>query len=178
MSLTARDLALTSLRWIDGHVDVWPIFRDARTLATVVTELARPFRNERLTAVCGVESRGFLLGGAVAVELGVGFVAIRKDGGLFPGDKVVRESEPDYRGLRHRLRLQRSSLGAADRVLMVDDWLETGSQARAVREVVEECGATWVGCAVIVDELADAARPRLGAVHSLLPARDIPPCPT
>lgn len=111
MPSTARDLMLEHFRWIGGHADVWAIFRDAKALAAVVAALVAPFRDEQITAVCGIESRGFLLGGASAVELGVGFVPIRKGEGLFPGDKVVRQSSADYRRLRHTLRLQRSSLG-------------------------------------------------------------------
>jgi adenine phosphoribosyltransferase len=148
----AADLVRARFRWIDGHADVWALFRDPPTLAAVITALAEPYRGLGVTAVCGVESRGFLLGGAVAVELGAGFVAVRK-GGLFPGEKISREAAPDYRGQRHLLRLQRAALRPDDRVLFVDDWIETGSQATAVRAMVEECGATWLGCSVIVDQL-------------------------
>ncbi|MEV5528534.1 phosphoribosyltransferase family protein [Streptomyces prunicolor] len=171
----ARDLALEHFRWIGGHADVWAIFRDAKALAAVVAALVEPFRDEQITAVCGIESRGFLLGGAAAVELGVGFVPVRKGDGLFPGDKVVRQSSADYRRLRHTLRLQRSSLGPGDRVLLVDDWIETGSQAAAVRSMVEECGSTWVGCSVIVDQLAGAPNNALSTVRGLLTAQELPP---
>jgi adenine phosphoribosyltransferase len=150
----AAALVRERFHWIDGHADVWALFHDPPTLAAVVTALADPYRDEGVTAVCGVESRGFLLGGAVAVELGAGFVAVRK-GGLFPGEKISRETAPDYRGQRHLLRLQRAALRPDDRVLFVDDWIETGSQATAVREMVEECGATWLGCSVVVDQLGD-----------------------
>lgn len=176
MPTTARDLTLEHFRWIGGHADVWAIFRDAKTLAAIVAALVEPFRDERITAVCGIESRGFLLGGAVAVELGVGFVPVRKGEGVFPGDKVARQSSPDYRRLRHTLRLQRSSLGSGDRVLLVDDWIETGSQAAAVRSMVEECGSTWMGCSVIVDQLTDVPKNALGTVRGLLTAQDLPPC--
>ncbi|MER5687478.1 hypothetical protein [Streptomyces sp. NPDC002205] len=64
-------------------------FRDAKALAAVVAGLVEPFRDERITAVCGIESRGFLLGGAAAVELGVGIVPVRKDEGLFLGNKAI-----------------------------------------------------------------------------------------
>lgn len=177
MPSTARDLVLEHFRWIGGHADVWAIFRDAKALAAVVAALVEPFRDEQITAVCGIESRGFLLGGAAAVELGVGFVPIRKGEGLFPGDKVVRQSSADYRRLRHTLRLQRSSLGSEDRVLLVDDWMETGSQAAAAQSMVEECGATWVGCSVIVDQLTGAPRNTLGTIRGLLTAQELPPCP-
>jgi adenine phosphoribosyltransferase len=174
MPTTARDLTLEHFRWIGGHADVWAIFRDAKALAAVVASLVEPFRGERITAVCGIESRGFLLGGAAAIELGVGFVPVRKDGGLFPGEKVVRQSSPDYRRLRHTLRLQRSSLGPGDRVVLVDDWIETGNQAVAVRSMVEDCGSTWVGCSVIVDQLTGAPRNTLGTVRGILTAQDLP----
>lgn len=117
----ARGPALEHFRWIGGHADVWQIFRDSGALAAVVGGLARPFRADGVTAVCGIESRAFLLGAAVAVERGVGFVAVRKGDGIFPGEKVTRRSDPDYRGTRQELRLQRSAVGPGDRVLLVDD---------------------------------------------------------
>lgn len=175
MSSTARDLTLEHFRWIDGHADVWRIFRDADALAGVVRGLVAPFRDQGVTAVCGIESRGFLLGAAAAVELGVGFVPVRKQAGLFPGEKIVRRTAADYRGVRHELRLQRASLTADDRVLMVDDWIETGSQAAAARAMVEECGGRWVGCSVVVDQADDDCRRALG-VRGLVSAAELPVC--
>ncbi|MDT0467957.1 phosphoribosyltransferase [Streptomyces gibsoniae] len=175
MPANARDLVLERFRWIDGHADVWAVFRDPVTLAAVVQGLVEPFKDEGITAVCGVESRGFLLGGAAAVALGVGFIPVRKTEGLFPGDKLVREASPDYRKLRHALRLQRDSVALGDRVLLVDDWIETGSQAAAVKDMVVECGGDWAGCAVIVDQLdAEALRVKVGPVRGLLFAKELP----
>ncbi|MET7695322.1 hypothetical protein ABZT06_46855 [Streptomyces sp. NPDC005483] len=108
----ARALALERLRWIGGHADAWQIFRDCEALAAVIRALAGPFRDDGVTAVCGIESRGFLLGAAVAVELGVGLIAVR-------GDKATQRSDPDYQGTRQELRLQRAAVGSADRVLQV-----------------------------------------------------------
>lgn len=173
MMSKARTLVLEHFRWIDGHADVWQIFRDPAALAAVVRGMAEPFRDDEVSAVCGIESRGFLLGAAVAVELGVGFVPVRKQEGIFPGTKVTRRSDPDYRGLRQELRLQRATVGSGDRVLLVDDWIETGSQATAVRSMVEECGGHWVGCAVIVDQATPALGTGLG-VRSLVTAAELP----
>lgn len=157
--------------WVEGHADVWGVFREAEGLREVVRGLAGAVRGRGVTAVCGVEARGFLLGAAVAVELGVGFVAVRKGAGLFPGEKVEREAGVDYRKMRHRLRMQRAALGPGDLVVLVDDWIETGSQALAVREMAEECGAAWAGVSVMVDQLADAARrDAVGPVYALLAA--------
>lgn len=61
-------------------------------------------------------------------------------------------------------------------MLLVDDWMETGSQAAAAQGMVEECGATWVGCSVIVDQLTGAPRNALGTVRALLTAQELPPC--
>ncbi|TWP47376.1 phosphoribosyltransferase [Lentzea tibetensis] len=174
MTVSARDVLLEKFRWIGGHADMWPVFRDGDAFKVVVRALVAPFRDTGVTAVCGIESRGFLLGGAAAMELGVGFVAVRKAAGMFPGEKLVRETEPDYRGFRHSLRIQRSSLEPADRVLLVDDWIETGSQALAVRELVEAAGAKLTGCAVVVNQMrADSTR-KLGSLHSLVLSEDLP----
>lgn len=169
----ARGLVLERFRWIDGHADVWAVFRDAAALSAVVAALVEPFRAAGVTAVCGVEARGFLLGGAAAVALGVGFVPVRKAAGLFPGDKVTAETGADYRGLRHTLRMRRDSVGPGDRLLLVDDWIETGHQASAVRSMIEACGGTWVGCSVVVDQLDAVRRAGLGAVARLVRAHEL-----
>ena len=173
MSTTARSLTLEHFQWIDGHADVWKIFRDPKALAMVVRGLVDPFKQDGITAVCGIESRGFLLGAAAAIELGVGFVPVRKQAGIFPGEKAVRQTAPDYRGIRHELRLQRASLTPTDSVLMVDDWIETGSQATAVRLMAEECGSRWGGCSVIVDQTSDHCRSNLG-VRGIVSAAELP----
>jgi adenine phosphoribosyltransferase len=174
ISSSAHDLLRERFRWVDGHADIWPLFGDGDGLKAVAEALAGPFRTAAVTAVCGVESRGFLLGGLVARELGVGFVPVRKAGGLFPGEKLERTTEPDYRGNRHTLRLQRASVRPGDRVLLVDDWIETGNQALAVHALVTAAGAEVVGCAVLIDELRSDVRPRLPAVHALVSGDELP----
>lgn len=170
----ARDLVLSRFQWNDGHADVWRIFRDPDALARVVAGLAEAFAGEGISRVCGIESRGFLLGAAVAVRLGVGFTAVRKDDGLFPGDELTRRTPPDYRRRCHQLRVQRASLAPGERVLMVDDWIETGSQALTLKSMIEDGGGTWVGCAVIVDQASDACRRALD-VRGLVTAAELPP---
>jgi adenine phosphoribosyltransferase len=170
----ARDVVLERFAWIDGHANIWPIFRDGAALRVVVDALAQPYAADGITAVCGIESRGFLLGGAVAVRLGTGFVPIRKPAGIFPGPKISRTAAPDYLGNSHQLRMQLSPLGPADRVLLVDDWIETGSQASAARQMVIALGAQLVGCSVIVDDMADQVRADIGRVHALVTADDLP----
>lgn len=171
----ARRAVLDRFTWVDGHADVWAIFRDAEALRTVVAALAEPLAGQHLTAVCGIESRGFLLGAAAAIHLGVGFVPIRKAGGLFPGAKAVRTTAPDYRGITHTLRLQRSSITPGDRVALIDDWIETGSQLRAVHDLLADCGATLAGYSVIIDDLTDTRRASLVQGHAILRSTELPP---
>ena len=171
--MTLRDDLVTRFEWVDGHADVWRLFSDGALLRRIVTALADPFR--AATKVAGIEARGFILGGAVATELGIGFVAIRKEAGLFPGEKVSRAAAVDYRGTEHTLRLQRTALEPGDRVVLVDDWAERGAQALAARELIEEAGATFAGLSLVVDQLEDEVRERIGHVHSLVRAEDLGP---
>ena len=175
MSARFTDELIARIPWVGGHADVWRAFSDGAVLPSLVRALADPYRQECVTKVAGIEARGFILGGAVAAELGAGFAAIRKEQGLFPGPKLVRTAEPDYRGNRCVLRLQRASIAADDRAVLVDDWAETGSQALAARLLLEEAGATWVGAALVVDQLTEEARARLAPVRSLLLAEQLGP---
>jgi adenine phosphoribosyltransferase len=160
--------------WVDGHADVWRAFDDT-FFARLVRALADPFRAADINKVAGIEARGFILGAAVAHELNTGFVAIRKPGGLLPGAKLSRLPGKDYRGNQTELRLQRRSIEQGDRVLLVDDWFETGSQARAAKEMLEEAGADFVGAAVIVDQLQPGTSEALGAFHALIRADELGP---
>jgi adenine phosphoribosyltransferase len=174
VTTSARAVLLERFQWVDGHADMWPVFRDGDAFRTVVAALVAPFRDAEITAVCGIESRGFLLGGAAALQLGVGFVAVRKACGLFPGKKLVRKTEPDYRGIRHTLRLQQASLQQGDRVLLVDDWIETGSQALAVRDLLSQLGVELAGCAVVVDQMGPGHGRALGQFHALVTSDELP----
>ena len=167
MTDIAADI-LARFRWVDGHADVWRLFSDADLFSALVRALADPFRDLAISKVVGIEARGFILGGAVAIDLNSGFVAIRKAGGLFPGEKLERVTPPDYRNEQVQLRIQRESLMRSDRVLIVDDWFETGSQALAATSLIEAGGAHFVGASVIVDQLDPSVRSRLGQFHTLI----------
>jgi adenine phosphoribosyltransferase len=166
----AEDLAERMRDGDDGRSDIWRAFADRELFARTVAALAVPFRGERYTKIAGVEARGFVLGGAMAAHTGAGFVAVRKQDGWLPGDVAERETEPDWQGNRHALRLQRGALSPEDRVVLVDDWFETGSQALASRQLIEETGATLVGMSIVVDDLSEDVRGRLGRLHALLRA--------
>jgi adenine phosphoribosyltransferase len=82
-------------------------------------------------------------------------------------------TEADWRGRRHELQLQQAPVAADDRVLVVDDWAETGNQALAVRHLVEEAGAVYVGLSLIVDQMSNARREQLAPVTSAVTGDDL-----
>ena len=116
--------------------------------------------DEEPTVVVGPVSRGSLVGAVTAVALGVGFVEIRKNAAqAMDSDRWVRRTAgPDYRDRQLEFGFRRALVRPEDRVLMVDDWAQTGMTARVARELVADCEARWIGAACIVDGLTD---PRL-----------------
>jgi adenine phosphoribosyltransferase len=153
----------------DGLGDVWPLFADAELFARVIRALAAPLRGT-VDKVAGIESRGFVLGAAVAGHLGVGFVAIRKSEGLYPGETFTASTDADYRGREHVFRLQRAAVRKGERIALVDDWFETGSQGLIGRRLLEEAGAVYAGASIVIDQLSDRRREELAPCHSLLAA--------
>jgi adenine phosphoribosyltransferase len=160
---SARDAFLRAFRWTHGHADFAGVFRDPKVLATLGPALAAPFVGAGITAVVALEARGFVLGALCAQRLGVGIVLARKPGSIHPGDKVEVTSAPDWRGREVPISIARI-LDAQDKVLLVDDWIETGSQARAVKAAVEACGAELTGTSVVVDDTTAAVRAELNVI--------------
>ena len=168
-SARAREAVLREFRWIDGHSDVWRLAEDAATFEVVVAGLASLATEYEPTAIAGVETRGVLFGAPVARALGLGFHTIRKGDGLFAGSRDAVAAAPDYRGLTHTLR-SRARFAPGARVVLIDDWIERGSQAAAARELIHLAGATLAGVVTIVDQSDGSLEPR-----SLVHASELPP---
>ncbi len=132
-SETARLNVLRTFGRLNGDALLTPVFHDPQTLSSLGPGLAEPFRDLEVTAVVAPEARGFILGALCSVSLGVGFVAARKPGVPRPGDRVQVTSEPDWRGRRITFSVA-CVFGPSDRILLVDDWIETGSQASAIAD--------------------------------------------
>lgn len=128
--------------------DVTTLFADARGMRLCVDQLLAPWAGEEIDAVAGLEARGFILGGAVAHQLGCGFVPIRKKGKL-PGETFEQDYALEYGTAT--VEVHRDALPAGARVLLVDDLLATGGTARAGIALLERLGAQVVGCAFVVD---------------------------
>ncbi|ADJ49071.1 adenine phosphoribosyltransferase [Amycolatopsis mediterranei S699] len=159
----------------DYYADVTGWWRDPALLGHLGPALAHLFEGERPTVVLGPESRGCLLGPLVALRFDVGFVEVRKNrvGSSDSDAWRQRTTPPDYRDRHLTLGFRKSLLQSGDRVLFVDDWMETGGQADGVHLLVEDAGATWIGAATVVDGLrSNQARRRLN-VRSLLHVREL-----
>lgn len=147
--------------------DITPLVRDPALLRLAVHQLLHPFWGERLTAVVGMEARGFIFGSLVAWELGVGFVPLRKPGKL-PYDVQSISYDLEYGSTT--LEMHIDAVGPDDRVLIVDDVIATGGTALASCELVERMGATIAGLTFVAELKALGGREKLRGypVHCLL----------
>ena len=123
--------------------DITPVLADPGLLREVVEAMAAPWRDAGVTHVAGIESRGFIFGAPVAIELAAGFIPIRKPGKL-PYRLVGREYALEYGS--GRLEMHEDACPEGARVLVVDDVLATGGTARAACELIEGVGGRVVGC--------------------------------
>lgn len=147
--------------------DITPLVRNPSALRLAVHQLLHPFIGTPISAVAGMEARGFIFGSLVAWELGVGFIPLRKPGKL---PYNVHSVSYDLEYGSAALEMHIDALQSGERVLLIDDLLATGGTAKASCELVEHFGAEVVGCAFVI-ELDDLrGRELIGAypVHSLL----------
>jgi len=128
--------------------DITTLLADAQGFRRVVDELTGPFEAAGITHVAGIEARGFILGGAIAHQLGAGFVPVRKAGKL-PAATLSERYSLEYG--EDALEIHADALRAGDRVLVVDDVLATGGTAGATVSLVRRAGATVTGCAFLID---------------------------
>jgi adenine phosphoribosyltransferase len=128
--------------------DVTTLFADARGFRMCIDQLLHPYAGRRIDKVVGLEARGFILGGAIAHQLAVGFVPIRKKGKL-PGTTISQDYKLEYG--EAIVEIHDDALHPGEKVLLVDDLLATGGTAEAGIRLIERLGAEIVGCAFIVD---------------------------
>ncbi len=147
--------------------DITPLLLDAAALSTAIGDLAAWGRQREVDLVVAAEARGFILGGALARELGVGFVPARKPGKL-PHATITAEYLLEY-GV-DALEMHADALSRGARVLVHDDLLATGGTARALCDLVEDRGGRVVGCAFLVELAFLEGRSRLAPfdVHTLI----------
>jgi adenine phosphoribosyltransferase len=149
--------------------DVTTLFGNPRAFRAAVDALVQPYAGVRIDKVAGIEARGFILGGAIAHQLSIGFVPIRKKGKL-PHTAIGEDYDLEYG--KDRVEIHIDAIEKGDQVLVVDDLIATGGTATAGIRLLERAGAKVVGCSFIIDlpELGGSDRIRaLGKpVHALV----------
>jgi adenine phosphoribosyltransferase len=150
-----------------GFKDITPLLADAGALGVAVRGLAEYARPLRVDCVVAAEARGFLLGPALALELGAGFVLARKPGKL-PRATVSAGYALEYGTAQ--LELHTDALHMGKRVLIHDDLLATGGTSKALCELVEQLGGEVVGCGFLIELAFLKGRQRLAPhqAHALL----------
>lgn len=148
--------------------DVSTLFLDPRGFRIAIDQLLHPYAGKRFDKVAGLEARGFILGGAIAHQLSVGFVPIRKKGKL-PGQTIQQSYILEYG--EATMELHDDSLAPGEKVLLIDDLLATGGTAEAGIKLIEKLGAEVVGCGFVIDLPDLGGRAKLEAmgqeVHAL-----------
>ena len=139
--------------------DITTLLGDARSFRRAVDELVQPWAGMKIDKVAGIEARGFILGGAVAHEMGRGFIPIRKKGKL-PHKRVSIAYSLEY-GL-DEMEMHEDAVVAGDRVIVIDDLIATGGTAEGAVKLLRQMGAEVLAACFIIDlpELGGAAKLR------------------
>ncbi len=147
--------------------DITPLMKEPKALKLAVLELIKPFINEDINYVAGMEARGFIFGSLAAAELGVGFIPLRKPGKL-PYDVKSLSYDLEYGSAS--LEIHTDAVDSADRILLIDDLIATGGTAAASCQLIEQAGGEIAGCAFVIELDFLNGREKLAnhQVHSLI----------
>src|SRR5437762_9421488 len=147
--------------------DITTLLKDGPAFRYVIDAIAGRYQRERVDLVVGIESRGFIFGGALAHQLQAGFVPVRKLGKL-PGKTIEIEYELEYG--RDALAVHEDAIKAGQRVLAVDDLLATGGTMAATLRLIRQLGGSVVGVAFMIELAFLRGRDKLKdeSLHSLI----------
>jgi adenine phosphoribosyltransferase len=138
--------------------DITTLLRDPIGFTATIDSLSTPYAGQGIDVVIGIESRGFILGGAVAQRIGAGFIPIRKPGKL-PAKAIKETYDLEYG--KDALEIHEDAIEKGQRVLIVDDVLATGGTAAAAAELVKKLGGDLHGFAFLIELLFLNGKARL-----------------
>jgi adenine phosphoribosyltransferase len=149
--------------------DVTPMLQDADAFKESIKQMADYAKDKNIDVVVGPEARGFLFGCPVAIEIGAGFVPVRKPGKL-PRETVSKSYDLEYGS--NTIEMHKDAIKKGQRVLIVDDLLATGGTVEAAIDLIEEMGGVVAGIAFVIElkdlKAADALRAKGYDVFTLL----------
>ncbi|XP_059829272.1 adenine phosphoribosyltransferase [Hypanus sabinus] len=152
LALMAPNVKGPSYAWLDPS----RIYCNQQAFKDCVEDLIQPFQNDTIDLVAGVDAMGFILGAAIANRLGKGFLAVRKEGHLCVETKRMAYS--DYTGRQKVMEMRCDVVRAGLRILLVDQWIETGGTMEAVITLIEQEGGTIAGIAAICIQDTEGGR--------------------
>ncbi|AWO98731.1 putative adenine phosphoribosyltransferase-like isoform 3 [Scophthalmus maximus] len=152
LSLMAPNTKGPMFAWLDPS----RLYSNSQALADCVSDLLSPFHSDTIDLVAGIDAMGFILGASVATSLGKGFLAIRKAGHLCVSTQ--NQSYSDYTGREKTMEIRQDVLKPGMRVLLVDQWIETGGTMKAAIQLVERLGASVVGVAAVAIENTEGGK--------------------
>ncbi|MBN2103167.1 adenine phosphoribosyltransferase [bacterium] len=147
--------------------DITTLLKDPDAFKEAVHQLCQPYRKQNIDQVVGIESRGFIFGGAMAMELDTGFIPMRKPG------KLPAETEKEEYALEYgtdAIEVHRDAIQPEVKILVVDDLLATGGTAAASIRLVKKLGGSVIGAAFLIELCFLNGREKLGdvPVHTLI----------
>ena len=128
--------------------DITTLLKDPVGLRITINDLVNRYTGARIDKIAAIESRGFIIGAALAFQLGVGFVPIRKKGKL-PAETIGHDYELEYGS--DRIEMHVDAITPGDRILLVDDLIATGGTAEAAVKLIEKTGGKIIECCFVID---------------------------
>jgi adenine phosphoribosyltransferase len=128
--------------------DITTLLKDPVGFRITINELVNRYTGARIDKIAGIESRGFIIGAALAFQLGVGFVPIRKQGKL-PAETIGHDYELEYGS--DRIEMHVDAISPGDQILLVDDLIATGGTAEAAVKLIEKMRGKIVECCFVID---------------------------
>ena len=142
--------------------DITTLLKDAVGFRVTINEFVHRYTGVKIDKIAAIESRGFIIGAALAFQLGVGFVPIRKKGKL-PAATIGHDYELEYG--TDRVELHVDAIAKGERVLLVDDLIATGGTAEAAIKLIEKMGGKVVECCAVIDLPDLGGRKRLAKLR-------------
>ncbi len=150
-----------------NFIDLTTLLHDSEAFQETVAKLCQPYRTQRVDAVVGIESRGFIFGAAMAYELDCAFIPVRKPGKL-PAETIQEAYELEYG--TDAIEIHKDAIEPDDQIILIDDLLATGGTASAAVRLIHKLDGCILGCAFVAELDFLKGRDKLSglSIHSLI----------
>lgn len=128
--------------------DITTLLKNPKAFAQTVDDIADQFKNKKIDAIVGIESRGFIFGAALAYKLGAALIPVRKKGKL-PAETLSFEYSLEYG--TDTLEIHKDAISKGENIILIDDLLATGGTTQAVENMLENLGANLLGIAFVIE---------------------------